>query len=129
MSAKGHKRTLRVASFDHFVGRDYQSWRDSKTKCLGRFQVESCLKFGRRLHRKFTGFRSAQDTVNICGGLPEHFDLIGSVGHQATQGHKKAKWIDGRQLVLRRKRENKIAMVDGRNVWWQNQAAICSTCN
>src|SRR5262249_19236427 len=60
----GHARL-----FDHLVGRDYQTWRNGKTKCLGRFQVESCLKFGRRLHRKFTGFRPAQDTVNICGGL------------------------------------------------------------
>jgi hypothetical protein len=63
-----------AASFDHLVGAAEQRGWHVKAERLGRFQIEHQLVFGRRLHRKVSGFLALEDAIDITGRLPERRD-------------------------------------------------------
>jgi hypothetical protein len=45
---------------------------------------------------------TAQDAVDIRGGLPKHLDLVGPVGHETAGRHKDTERINRRQAMLSR---------------------------
>src|SRR5262245_20289205 len=117
-----------MLSFEYFVGRNNEPRGHFKAKRSCRFEIQSCLVLGGCLHRKFGGFRATQDAVNIRGGLTKHGELVGPVGYEATFLHKKAERIDRRQAMFLRKRENEIAMCDGRDVRRQKKPTVRRSC-
>src|SRR5262249_23705201 len=115
-------------SFEYFVGRNNEPRGDVKPKRFCRFEVESCLVLGGRLHREFGGLCAAQDTVKVGGGSSEQGALVGPIGYEAAVRHKKAEGIDRRQAMFLRKRENQIPMCYGRNIRRQKKASVRRSC-
>src|SRR5262245_15995028 len=89
-------RCLLAPIADMLFIRNNDPRRDVKAKRFCRFEVQSCLVFGGRLHWELGGFRAAQDAINIGGGLSKHGDLVGPIRYEAAFLHKKAEGIDGR---------------------------------
>src|SRR5262249_33587304 len=79
-----------------------------------------------RLHRQVGRFLALEDAVDVAGCLPVLLDLIGSIRDQTTRSYEGTQEVERRQLVLRRKRDDQVAMKERQRAWRYNHAAIGS---
>src|SRR5215472_6492134 len=114
-------------SFDHLVGAHQERRRHVEGESPRRFQVEDRFVFGRRLHWKIGRIGTAQDAIDVGCRLPVLLDHVDAIGHQATRGDEVPESIDRRQTVARRERDDEVAIVISRNVWWQEEATVRRT--
>ena|SRR6516164_1915964 len=87
------RRHVRFVPQDHSITSSAATSRPAETvrpSAFAAFRLRVVLILSGRLHREFGGFRTAQNSINVSGGLPEHFNLIGSVGHQTTERNKQS---------------------------------------
>src|SRR5262249_806008 len=70
--------------------------------------------FGGRLHRKLGGIGTAQDAVDVGGGLSVLLDDVGAVGHETASRDKEPEGVDRRQAVPGGKDDAQGAGEDGR---------------
>src|SRR5436190_7641600 len=71
------RTSLRLAHlFDHLVGGYQQARWNCQAKCLRRFAVDDSFELRRRLHRKVSGFCTAQDAVDIGCPLSRQIDEV-----------------------------------------------------
>jgi hypothetical protein len=66
--------------FDHLVGAGERRLRNSQTDCLGGFEIDDQLVFGRRLNWKIDSLLTLKDAIDVAGGLPILLDQIRPVG-------------------------------------------------
>src|SRR6476620_9904114 len=89
MSALGQKRThaaqQKGSLFDHLIGGDQQARWNCQAKCLRRFAVDDSFELRRRLHRKVSGFCTAQDAVDIGCPLSRQIDEVSPVIHETAR--------------------------------------------
>src|SRR5262245_4740788 len=91
--------------FDRLVGAGEQR-RRVKRKRLGGLEVDRQFELGRRLHRKVGRLLAFKDAIDVASSAPELVDEIRPVGHQAAAGCEETVWIDRRQLVPARQRND-----------------------
>src|SRR5262249_56438973 len=91
-------------------------------------EIDDQLKFGRRLHRKVSWLLAPEDAINVRGRTPEHIDGVDPVGRQAARFGKIAPWVDRRQTVARRERDDQLPMLECDLAWQHDQAAVWLTC-
>src|SRR4029450_9284094 len=89
MSALGQKRThaaqQKGSLFDDLIGGDQQARWNCQAKCLRRFAVDDSFELRRRLHRKVSGFCTAQDAVDIGCPLSRQIDEVSPVIHETAR--------------------------------------------
>src|SRR5262249_54436221 len=113
-----------TVSLDHLVGAGEQRRWHSQPERLRRFQVDHQLIVGRRLYRQIARLLTLKDAVDVAGRLPVLLDLIGSIRDQTTRSYERTQEVERRQLVLRSKRDDQVAMKERQRAWRYNQAAI-----
>src|SRR4029078_1585813 len=73
-------------------------------------------------------YSSPETTIYITGRLSVWIDRFRPVTDQTTGGHEKAEWINCRQAVARRKRDDQLTIVDRQRSWHRDQTAIRCAC-
>src|SRR6476620_11829783 len=128
MSALGHKRThaaqQKGSLFDDLIGGDQQARWNCQAKCLRRFAVDDSFELRRRLHRKVSGFCTAQDAVDIGCPLSGQIDEVSPVIHETARCDENTDRVNRGQAMLGCQRDNEITMDNGRGIWRQHQSAI-----
>src|SRR5262249_43294441 len=95
---------------------------------LGGLEVDHEFVLSRRLHRKVGGLFTLEDAIDVRGRTPEHIDGVDPVGRQAARFGKIAPWVDRRQTVARRERDDQVPMRGCDLAWQHDQAAVWLTC-
>src|SRR4029453_140879 len=108
MSAKGHKRTLRL--LDHLVGRGKQRLRNGQAERLCGLEIDNQLILGRRLHRQVGWLLPLEDAVDVAGGTPDRIVRIRPVRNQATIYGPITIRINRRQFVAGGETDDELAM-------------------
>src|SRR5262249_61723236 len=91
-------------------------------------KIDNQLVLGRRLHRKVGRPLALEDAINVRGRTPEHIDGVDPEGRQAARFGKIAPWVDRRQTVARRERDDQLPMRGCDLAWQHDQAAVWLTC-
>src|SRR6516162_9705023 len=110
--------------FNNLISAGQERRRHSEAKCLGRFEVDHQLVFGRALHWKVGGLFALEDTIDVASRLPAWIDRVRSVGDEATVTDEETNRIDRRQSVSRRQRDDQIAIIDRQWASSNDQTAI-----
>src|SRR5262249_4157336 len=71
--------------FDDLIGGDQQARWNCQAKCLRGFAVDDSFELRRRLHRKVSGFCTAQDAVDIGCLLSRQIDEVSPVIHETAR--------------------------------------------
>src|SRR5262249_54311967 len=104
MSALGHKRThaaqQKGSLFDDLIGGDQQARWNCQAKCLRRFAVDDSFELRRRLHRKVSGFCTAQDAVDKGCPLSRQIDKVSPVIHETARCAENTDRVSRRQPML-----------------------------
>src|SRR5271165_345702 len=94
------RTSLRLAHlFDHLVGAGQYCRQHVEAQCLGSFEVDDKLEFGRLLDRQVTGLFTLEDAIDIGCCLPVCLEHLNPIGHQAAACDEIAERIDRRQAV------------------------------
>jgi hypothetical protein len=104
------RESIAAPLFDHLVGALLQRQRHGEAKRLGGLEVDNQFVLGRRLHGEVGRPLAPEDAVDVAGRLLEQVEEIRSVGDQAAGGDEVASSVDRGQFVLRRQRDDQIAM-------------------
>jgi hypothetical protein len=126
-SRKGNEPRIHLVpswSLDHVIGELLKLCRHVEAKRSGRLEIDDHFELRRMLHRKFGRLGAPEDFIDVYRPLPELIERVESIGEQSTLLGIKGKWIDGRQTMPRRERNNKFAVREGDNVWCDDQAVI-----
>src|SRR5262249_14277969 len=104
MSALGQKRThaaqQKGSLFDDLIGGDQQARWNCQAKCLRRFAVDDSFELRRRLHRKVSGFCTAQDAVDKGCPLSRQIDEVSPVIHETASCDENTDRVNRRQAML-----------------------------
>src|SRR4249920_1152955 len=104
MSALGHKRThaaqQKGSLFDDLIGGDQQARWNCQAKRLRRFAVDDSFELRRRLHRKVSGFCTAQDAVDIGCPLSRQIDEVSPVIHETARCDEYTDRVNRGQAML-----------------------------
>ena len=71
--------------FDDLIGGDQQARWNCQAKCLRRFEVDDSFELRRHLHRKVSGFCTAQDAVDIGCRLSIQVDEVNPVTDETAR--------------------------------------------
>ena len=112
------------ALFDDLIGGDQQARWNCQAKCLRRFAVDDSFELRRRLHRKVSGFCTAQDAVDIGCPLSRQIDEVSPVIHKTARCDENTERVNRGQAMPGCQRDNEITMDNGRGIWRQHQPAI-----
>ena len=74
-----HAAQQKGSLFDDLIGGDQQARWNCQAKCLRRFAVDDSFELRRRLHRKVSGFCTAQDAVDVGCRLSIQIDEVSPV--------------------------------------------------
>src|SRR5262245_26803926 len=113
-----------IALFDHLVSELLEMHRHVEAQRFGCLEVDDKLIFRRRLHGHVGWLLPLENTVDVAGGAPVHFDPIGGIREQAASGDESAIVVDRGQFVLRRKRDDQIPINQGWPARGHDQPAI-----
>src|SRR5262245_12061958 len=104
MSALGHKRThaaqQKGSLFDDLIGGDQQARWNCQAKRLRRFAVDDSFELRRRLHRKVSGFCTAQDAVDKGCPLSRQIDEVSPVIHETARCDENTDRVNCGQAML-----------------------------
>ena len=103
-------------------GMHHRRYREAKH--LSGFEINSEPGLGRCLHRKLGGLLALEDTIDVGSGLPKLVDNIRTVGDQATIGGKDVQWINRRQSVQSRQRDDRFTLSDDFGNPERDEAAV-----
>src|SRR5215470_2042309 len=95
--------------FDYLVGLRKQRRRHCYAERLSCLKIDHQFVLGRRLHWKITRLLTPEYAIDIASRPPEHLNVIGPVRNQPTIHCVKAKRVNSRQFVARRKPEDQLA--------------------
>src|ERR1700692_3482926 len=75
---------------------------DVEAECLGSFEVEDQLEFGRKQHRKISRFCAFKNPAGVSTSLAIHINDVGTVADEAAGSNKTSQVIDRRDCTARR---------------------------
>src|SRR5260370_34957814 len=90
--------------------------RDREAERLRGLEVDDELEFGRQLHRQFAGFGALEDEIDVRGCSAVEIGQIDAVGNKTSGRREDPIWVDSRQLMPSRQREERVPLahaVDG----------------
>src|SRR6516225_1978605 len=115
-------------SLDHLVGDQQEIARYSQAESFSCLEVDNELELARRLNRKITSLLTFEDSIGINRRALKIVDLGNSVGQQAAIFSPVMEWVDGRQSVASRQRDDLSAMGIGEAVRHHDKAAVRLAC-
>src|SRR3954447_23773510 len=86
--------------FDDLIGGDQQTRWNCQAKCLRRFAVDDSFELRRRLHRKVSGFCTAQDAVDKGCPLARQIDEVSPVTHETARYDENTERVNRGQAML-----------------------------
>src|SRR5262249_55536869 len=102
---------------DHLVSGDEESLRHRDAECLGCFEIDSQQIFHRHLHRKIRWLCASQDIVHIAGRTAKIVSEVCSIGNKTAVSGVDRVLKERRQMVVRRQRYDRRAVVCEETVW------------
>src|SRR6516225_12160939 len=93
-------------------------------KVLGSFEIEDQFVLGWCLHRKVSWFLTVEDAVDVSSRAAVLVEQIRPIGDQTAGCSVISKWIDRRQSILGRKRDDQIAMHSSQGARCYDDATI-----
>src|SRR5262249_2846928 len=110
--------------FDRLVGKREQRRRRRKAEDLRSLKIDDQLVLSRGLYRQIAGLFALEDTVDVGGCTPKDLRHVGAVGHQAAARGKETKRVDRWDVMARRQRDDRLAIVRHADVRQHHQAPI-----
>src|SRR5262249_26230007 len=99
----------RASLLDDLIGEGEQLWRDFQAERLGSFAIKNELELIYLLDRQLSGFNPLENATHVNAAfviaIPEHR----SIAHQATDFGILADFVERRNCVSRRQRDEMLA--------------------